>query len=252
MRNYLRCVAAVIFLAVSAYLVSGFVQSEERPDTETARLMRITDSIDAEGQVLCDAEYVTAPFGTVYYTVSEGRWVSGGTVVAVEKSKADDYYARRSTSSCVKAPCAGYFSKRLGEGAPENAVGRIVSGGWRFVAKLKNAGQYRVGQRLYLTVFDKYPAYIEKIDNNTVTVRCKTGLDAVLEAGTVRATLSTAELEGLRVPQRALHSDSGGCFVYVLKTDKPERTPVEVIFNKNGLCLVKGDGIFENMKVLVG
>ena len=90
MRNYLRCVAAVIFLAVSAYLVSGFVQSEERPDTETARLMRITDSIDAEGQVLCDAEYVTAPFGTVYYTVSEGRWVSGGTVVAVEKSKADE------------------------------------------------------------------------------------------------------------------------------------------------------------------
>ena len=73
MRNYLRCVAAVIFLAVSAYLVSGFVQSEERPDTETARLMRITDSIDAEGQVLCDAEYVTAPFGIVYYTVSEGR-----------------------------------------------------------------------------------------------------------------------------------------------------------------------------------
>lgn len=85
-----------------------------------------------------------------------------------------------------------------------------------------------------------------------MTVRCKTGLDAVLEADKLRATLSTAELEGLRVPQRALHSDDEGSFVYVLKADKPERTPVEVIFNKNGLCLVKGDGLFENMKVLVG
>ena len=55
-----------------------------------------------------------------------------------------------------------------------------------------------------------------------------------------------------QVLDAVLHSDGGGCFVYVLRTDKPERTPVEVIFNKNGLCLVKGDGIFENMKVLVG
>ena len=201
MRNYLHIVAAVIFLGAAAYLVCLFVQVERSPETASVYRMEVDDSVEAVGRVQCDAEYITADFETVYFTVSEGQWVSGG---------------------------------------------------WRFVAKLKNAGQYRVGQRLYLTVFDKYPAYIEKIDNNTVTVRCKTGLDAVLEAGTVRATLSTAELEGLRVPQRALHSDSGGCFVYVLKTDKPERTPVEVIFNKNGLCLVKGDGIFENMKVLVG
>ena len=201
MRNYLHIVAAVIFLGAAAYLVCLFVQVERSPETASVYRMEVDDSVEAVGRVQCDAEYITADFETVYFTVSEGQWVSGG---------------------------------------------------WRFVAKLKNAGQYRVGQRLYLTVFDKYPAYIEKIDNNTVTVRCKTGLDAVLEAGTVRATLSTAELEGLRVPQRALHSDSGGSFVYVLKTDKPERTPVEVIFNKNGLCLVKGDGIFENMKVLVG
>ena len=85
-----------------------------------------------------------------------------------------------------------------------------------------------------------------------MTVRCKTGLDAVLEADKLRATLSTAELSGLRVPERALHSDKGGDFVYVLKAGKPERTPVEVVFNKKGLCLVKGVSLYENMKVLVG
>lgn len=244
MRNYLHIVAAVIFLGAAAYLVCLFVQVERSPETASVCRMEVDDSVEAVGRVQCDAEYITASFETVYFTVSEGQWVSGGKLVALGDA---------SFENLVTAPCAGYFTRTLGADAPENAVGRIVSGGWRFSAKLKNAGDYRVGQRLYLTVFDKYPAYIEKIDNNTVTVRCKTGLDAVLEADKLRVTLSTAELEGLRVPQKALHSDDeGGSFVYVLKADKPERTPVEVIFNKNGLCLVKGDGLFENMKVLVG
>lgn len=220
-----------------------FVQAERSPETASVYRMEVDDSVTAEGTVQCDAEYITASFETVYFTVSEGQWVSGGKLVALGNG---------SFENLITAPCAGYFTRTVGADAPENAVGRIVSGGWRFAAKLKNAGDYHVGQRLYLTVFDKYPAYIEKIDGNTVTVRCKTGLDAVLEADKLKATLSTAELEGLRVPQRALHSDEDGSFVYVLKADKPERTPVDVVFNKNGLCLVKGDGLFENMKVLVG
>ncbi len=243
MRNYLHIVAAVIFLGAAAYLMCLFVQAERSPETASVYRMEVDDSVTAEGRVQCDAEYITASFETVYFTVSEGQWVSGGKLVALGNG---------SFENLITAPCAGYFTRTVGADAPENAVGRIVSGGWRFAAKLKNAGDYRVGQRLYLTVFDKYPAYIEKIDNDTVTVRCKTGLDAVLEADKLKATLSTAELEGLRVPQRALHSDEDGSFVYVLKADKPERTPVDVVFNKNGLCLVKGDGLFENMKVLVG
>lgn len=243
MRNYLHIVAAVLFLAAAAYLVCLFVQVERSPETASVYRMEVDDSVKAQGTVQCDAEYITADFETVYFTVSEGQWVSGGELVALGDA---------SFENLVTAPCAGYFTRTLGEDAPKNAVGRIVSGGWRFVAEVKNAGEYHIGQRLYLTVFDKYPAYIEKIDNDTVTVRCKTGLDAVLEADTLKATLSTAELEGLRVPQRALHSDDDGSFVYVLKADKPERTPVEVIFNKNGLCLVKGGDLYENMKVLVG
>ena len=243
MRNYLHIVAAVLFLGAAAYLVCLFVQVERSPETASVYRMEVDDSVTAEGRVQCDAEYITAAFETVYFTVSEGQWVSGGELVALGDG---------SFENLVSAPCAGYFTRTLGAEAPKNAVGRIVSGGWRFVAKLKNAGEYHIGQRLYLTVFDKYPAYIEKIDGSTVTVRCKTGLDAVLEADTLKATLSTAELEGLRVPQRALHSDDDGHFVYVLKADKPERTPVEVIYNKHDLCLVKGGGLYENMKVLVG
>ena len=243
MRNYLHIVAAVIFLAAAAYLVCVFVQVERSPETASVYRMEIDDSVTAEGRVQCDAEYITASFETVYFTVSEGQWVSGGELVAI--GDADP-------GQRITAPCAGYFTRTLDGDAPKNAVGRIISGGWRFVAKLKNAAEYRVGQRLYLTVFDKYPAYIERIDKDTVTVRCKTGLDAVLEADKLRATLSTAELSGLRVPERALHSDKGGDFVYVLKAGKPERTPVEVVFNKKGLCLVKGGSLYENMKVLVG
>ncbi len=243
MRNYLHIVAAVIFLAAAAYLVCVFVQVERSPETASVYRAEVDDSVEAEGTVQCDTEYITASFETVYFTVSEGQWVSGGELVAIGDASDDKRIA---------APCAGYFTRTLGEDAPKNAVGRIVSGGWRFVTKLKNAGDYRVGQRLYLTVFDKYPAYIERIDKDTVTVRCKTGLSAVLEADRLKATLSTAELEGLRVPKRALHSDKDGDFVYVLKADKPERTPVEVVYDKNDLCLVKGDGLFENMKVLVG
>ncbi len=243
MRNYLHIVAAVIFLAAAAYLVCVFVQVERSPETASVYRAEVNDSVEAEGCVQCDAEYITANFETVYFTVSEGQWVSGGELVAIGDASDDKRIA---------APCAGYFTRTLGEDAPKNAVGRIVSGGWRFVAKLKNAGDYHIGQRLYLTVFDKYPAYIERIDKDTVTVRCKTGLSAVLEADELKATLSTAELSGLRVPKRALHSDKDGDFVYVLMADKPERTPVEVVYDKNDLCLVKGDGLFENMKVLVG
>lgn len=153
MRNYLHIVAAVIFLGAAAYLVCLFVQVERSPETASVYRMEVDDSVEAVGRVQCDAEYITAGFETVYFTVSEGQWVSGGKLVALGDA---------SFENLVTAPCAGYFTRTLGADAPENAVGRIVSGGWRFVAKLKNAGQYRVGQRLYLTVFDKYPAYIEK------------------------------------------------------------------------------------------
>ena len=72
MRNYLHIVAAVIFLAAAAYLVCVFVQVERSPETATVYRMEIDDSVTAEGRVQCDAEYITASFEIVYFTVLEG------------------------------------------------------------------------------------------------------------------------------------------------------------------------------------
>lgn len=72
MRNYLHIVAAVIFLGAAAYLVCLFVQVERSPETASVYRMEVDDSVEAVGRVQCDAEYITADFETVYFTVSEG------------------------------------------------------------------------------------------------------------------------------------------------------------------------------------
>lgn len=251
MRNYLRCVAAVIFLAVSAYLIASFVQAEQRPETATARFMRISDETYAEGEIICTSQYLTAPFEAVYCTASEGSWVSGGEIVAVAKRDAAAYYDGRRPRSSVIAPCAGYFSRTLGKDAPENAVGRIISGGWRFITRLPDAEELHVGQRLELTVFDTYPAVIEAVDGERVTVLCKSGLSAVYGMERLHARLCFADLEGLRVPEKAISSDKDGEYVYILAAGVKKRAAVEVIYKKNDLCLVKSTQLCDGMEVIV-
>lgn len=251
MHNYLRCVAAVIFLAVSAYLIASFVQAEQRPETATARFMQVTDDACTEGEVVCTSQYLTAPFEAVYCTASEGSWVSGGETVAVAKSDAAAYYDGKRPRSTVVAPCAGYFSRTLGKDAPENAVGRIISGGWRFVAQLPNAEELHVGQRLELTVYDTYPAVIEAVDGDRVTVLCKSGLSDVYGMERLNARLCLADLEGLRVPEGAVCSDEDGNFVYILAAGVKKRAAVEIIYKKNDLCLVKSTELCDGMEVIV-
>lgn len=251
MRNYLRCVAAVMFLAVSAYLIAAFVQAEQRPDTATARTVRISDETRAEGEVICSSQYLTAPFEAVYCTASEGSWVSGGEIVAVAKRDAEAYYDGRRPRSSITAPCAGYFSRTLGRDAPENAVGRIISGGWRFVAQLGCAEELHVGQRLELTVYDTYPAVVESIDGERVTVLCKSGLSAVYGTQRLNARLCFADLEGLRVPEGAIRSGADGDFVYILAAGVKRRAAVEVIYKKSDLCLVKSKQLCDGMEVIL-
>lgn len=251
MRNYLRCVAAAIFLAVSAYLVAGFVQAEERPDTATAKYVRISDSVHAEGEVVCQAEYLTAPSKAVYYTASEGGWVSGGEVVAVAKDDAEEYFGGKRPCSCVIAPCAGYFSRTVDKNAPENAVGRILTGSWRFQTQLSDTEGLYVGKRLYLTVFDKYPAVVEALDGDKVTVLCKSGLTAVYGIQRLETELCLAELEGLRVPENAIYSGVDGDYVYVLTAGTKKRAAVEVIYKKSDLCLVKSTQLCDGMQVIL-
>lgn len=251
MRDYLRCIAAVIFLAVSAYLIAAFVQAQQRPETATVRTVRISDDAYAEGEVVCISDYLTAPFEAVYCTASEGSWVSGGEVVAVAKEDAAAFFDGKRPRSSIIAPCAGYFSRVLDKNAPENAVGRIISGGWRFVTKLHNAGELHTGQRLELTVYDTYPAVVEAIDGERVTILCKSGLSAVYGMQRLNARLCFADLEGLRVPESAICADKDGKFVYILAAGVKKRAAVEVIYKKSDLCLVRSTQLCDGMQVIL-
>ena len=274
--GYLRFAAAALFLALAAYLGAGFLRETEAPETLRAERVTESRSLCLEGTVIRDERYVTCSDGEAYLPFRTGERVRGGEVVAVRQEALEDYLSCLDAKNGAKpekgelrgliyAPCAGFFSNYLDgceelslenfdgftPSVPENAVGKIVQGGWFFVADTKEAEQLRPGQRVTLTLLDSYGAQVLSNRGGRLVIRCREGLSDILNARRLTLTVTLSESSGIKVPLSAVRHEGADAYVYVLKAGLEEKCPVEIIYQNENYCLVREDKLREGMAIIL-
>ena len=274
--GYLRFAAAALFLALAAYLGAGFLRETEAPDTLRAERVTESRSLCLEGTVIRDERYVTCSDGEAYLPFRTGERVRGGEVVAVRQEALEDYLSCLDAKNGAKpekgelrgliyAPCAGFFSNYLDgceelslenfdgftPSVPENAVGKIVQGGWFFVAETKEAEQLRPGQRVTLTLLDSYGAQVLSNRGGRLVIRCREGLSDILNARRLTLTVTLSESSGIKVPLSAVRHEGADAYVYILKAGLEEKCPVEIIYQNENYCLVREDKLREGMAIIL-
>lgn len=274
--GYLRFAAAALFLALAAYLGAGFLRESEAPETLRAERVTESRSLCLEGTVIRDERYVTCSDGEAYLPARTGERVHGGEVVAVRQEALEDYLScldakngaqpdKGELRGLIYAPCAGFFSNYLDgfeelslenfddftPSVPKNAVGKIVQGGWFFVADTKEAEQLRPGQRVTLTLLDSYGAQVLSNRDGRLVIRCREGLSDVLNARRLTLTVTLSESSGIKVPLSAVRHEENEAYVYVLRAGLEEKCPVEIIFQNEDYCLVREDKLREGMAIIL-
>lgn len=274
--GYLRFAAAALFLALAAYLGAGLLRESEAPETLRAERVTESRSLCLEGTVIRDERYVTCSDGEAYLPARTGERVRGGEVVAVRQEALEDYLScldakngaepeKGELRGLIYAPCAGFFSNYLDgfeelslenfddftPSVPENAVGKIVQGGWFFVADTKEAELLRPGQRVTLTLLDSYGAQVLSNRDGRLVIRCREGLSDILNARRLTLTVTLSESSGIKVPLSAVRHEENEAYVYVLRAGLEEKCPVEIIFQNEDYCLVREDKLREGMEIIL-
>lgn len=252
-RSYLRFAAYAVFLALGAYAIARFTQSALRPDTVTASSVTVSETVRTEGTILRDELCVCTELDSDEYAVSDGERICAGELIMTDGK--DGLYA----------PCAGFFCSGIdgwesltpyalnaSPDFPENAVGRIVRGGWFFVTEPEDLGAFYAGQSLTLTLdgVGEYPAVCCGKNGGTVVFRCREGLEDVLSLRFVKASLSLRGATGYKLPASAVGRDDGGEFVYVLKAGIPKRVQVKTVYAKDGFYLVQSTAFGVGAEIL--
>lgn len=274
--SYLRYAACAVFLAAAAWTLAFFAQREQSPKTVTAERAEVTLSVLAEGTVWRDETVVVCDDENAYLAHKTGDMVSGGSVIAVPRDMQDDYFEHLALSggaspdriempSLAYAPQSGIFSTFVDglEGAsredvvsaeafiPQGAVGKIVSGGWYFIADTPEYDKFRVEQSVYLSLPDECAATVVSAKDGRIALRCRAGLEDVLNTRRAAFKITLSEAQGIKIPEKALHHDEDGTFVYVLRAGLSERCGVEIIRTCEGYCLAKEGEIHEGMQIVL-
>ncbi len=250
---YLRYAACAVFLAACAWTLAFFMAREQSPETVTARRVGTELAITAEGFILRD-ECVVYGDESARLTHKTGDRVTGGSVLAVTED-----------GESIYAPCGGIFSSLVDgyEGAApedihsaepasvEGALGRIVSGGWCFAAETAEFDKLRQGQSVLLSLPEKCAATVVSVENGRIVLRCRAGLESVVNTRRTVFRISLSETQGIKVPEEALHCDADGLFVYVLRAGIPERCGVELLLSREDYCLVREGELRENMQIII-
>lgn len=274
--SYLRYAAAAVFLAAAAWTLAFFIGREQSPETVRAERAEVGISIVAEGTVWRRETVIVCDGDGAYIAHKPGDRVSGGSVIAVEKSVLDDYLTHLELSGGAQpdkgemrgltyAPEAGIFSTfvdgleacSLEEVSsaepfiPQGAVGKIVSGGWYFIAETPETDKLRRGQSVTVSLPDEVSATVISAENGKAVLRCRDGLEDVVNTRRAAFRITVSEAQGIKIPDDALHRDENGTFVYVLRAGIAERCDVEILRTCEGYVLAREGEIREGMQIIL-
>ncbi len=274
--SYLRYAAAAVFLAAAAWTLAFFIGREQSPETVRAERAEAGISIVAEGTVWRRETVIVCDGDGAYLAHKPGDRVSGGSVIAVENSVLDDYLTHLELSGGAQpdkgemrgltyAPEAGIFSTfvdgleacSLEEVSsaepfiPQGAVGKIVSGGWYFIAETPETDKLRRGQSVTISLPDEVSATVISAENGKAVLRCRDGLEDVVNTRRAAFRITVSEAQGIKIPDDALHRDENGTFVYVLRAGIAERCDVEILRTCEGYVLAREGEIREGMQIII-
>ena len=249
--SYLRFAALAAFLACAAWLGASFWAHENAPRTVTAVSASFEQTVTVSGTVVRDEIVVVCPDAERVYCLT-GERVRGGKAVA------------ENAEGMVYAPCAGVFSSlvdgyeslsigNFGEyspSVPAGAVGRIVTGGWFFIADNTDSDRFSKGDTVMLHLPDECRARVISAENGTVILRCRAQLGSVINARQLTLEVTVASEKGIEVPESAVHRGGDGAVVFVLHAGERVKCPVEVLAEENGKCLVRGDELRQGMEII--
>lgn len=274
--SYLRYAAAAVFLAAAAWTLAFFIGREQSPETVRAERAEAGISIVAEGTVWRRETVIVCDGDGAYLAHKPGDRVSGGSVIVVENSVLDDYLTHLELSGGAQpdkgemrgltyAPEAGIFSTfvdgleacSLEEVSsaepfiPQGAVGKIVSGGWYFIAETPETDKLRRGQSVTVSLPDEVSATVISAENGKAVLRCRDGLEDVVNTRRAAFRITVSEAQGIKIPDDALHRDENGTFVYVLRAGIAERCDVEILRTCEGYVLAREGEIREGMQIII-
>ena len=236
-RVYLGAAGAAICLALAAYALADGAALAGSPKTVPAEYVSVGVCLDAEGTVTREEEFICHD-GHVKLLVSEGERVAKGAVIGKRGRKE------------IVSPAAGFFSSYVGDNAPENAVGRVVSSlMWTYEAEL-SGDEISVGDAVTLrTELGDFDAVVCAKDGQRTSFCCHSGVEALLNADSLSAQVICDEKSGCRVPLSALRHDDKGDYVTVRTGNMTVRAAVSEYFEFDDYCLVNGE-IRQGMEVI--
>ena len=261
----MRLIAAVLFLAVSAYAGARLWSSVERsPETQTVRAVTLTDSAELEGIVIRREQL--CPAGEGLFT--DGERLPAGTDPSVPGSalyyRSCDGLESLSPELLEELDVQG-LQTILAQKPSSQEGGRLVLDyAWYYAAlvpadePVPDSGRCRV-------LFEGFdlPAEAnimslspEETGRRALVLRLTLGGDAYMTLRKCSAKLIFSEYSGPGLPEEAvLQDEDGNNFVYTITAGVVERRAVDILYSDGDLCIAafssEADGLREGNQVIV-
>ena len=262
----MRLIAAVLFLAVSAYagakLWSGL---EPVPGTQTVYAVTLTDSAELEGIVI-RREQSFRPAGEALF--ADGERIPAGTVPTVSGSAL--YYSSCDTLEDLgpelldTLDVAGLRSLLSRKPSPREGGRLVLDHAWYYAALVSaeepvpDSGRCRV-------LFEGFEGPAEasilslsppEDGQRVLVLRLTLGGDSYMSLRKCSARLIFSEYSGLYLPEEAVHQDEdGNQFVYTITAGVVERRAVDILYSEGDVCIAAfsagAEGLREGNLVIV-
>lgn len=257
--RFSQAVAAVLFVAVCAYLGAGLWR-DLRPRTRFAAVRRggITESLELEGIVFREEQALGLPEGAA--APEDGQRVnagasldSAGTVTAPASAVfcRDTDGLETLSPAALKTLTAEKLRALLKTEPAAAGGGRLVLGrAWYFAALAPAEPEAKAGEEYRLSfegLEDRFPARLlrreEGEDGGQLLIfRLTAGDRACLSLRRTGARLLLREYSGLELPEEAVATEGGEEYVWILGTGETRRQPVEILARSEGRCLAAAAG----------
>lgn len=262
----MRLIAAVLFLAVSAYagakLWSGL---EPVPGTQTVYAVTLTDSAELEGIVI-RREQSFRPAGEALF--ADGERIPAGTVPTVSGSAL--YYSSCDTLEDLgpelldTLDVAGLRSLLSRKSSPRESGRLVLDHAWYYTALVSaeepvpDSGRCRVLFEGFEVPAEASILWLSPPEDGqrVLVLRLTLGGDSYMSLRKCSARLIFSEYSGLYLPEEAVHQDEdGNHFVYTITAGVVERRTVDILYSEGDVCIAAfsagAEGLREGNLVIV-
>lgn len=238
---FTSAVGLVLLAALAAYAATGLWGSvSNRVRFACAERRSVTLSLAAEGIIIRE-ELPIARCPVQGLRLGAGDSLGGGfSAPAAGLCFPSDGWEHLSPAD-IENIDAGGIAALMASPSRDGAGGRLICGkDWYFAALLPESIALQVGQRLSADFgIGEVPCLVQAVGEGFAVLRMDTQLSAHALLRQTEAEIITDTLSGLAIPENALHTESGGSFVWAITAGRLEKKTVNIIFSGDGFLLAE-------------